>query len=105
MQYVFYDYIHISSGLTEGRDKQTRDDVLLLLLCDTLKRLANELDIFVYTASQLSGDYEDKEVKNETLLRGAKSLADKGGLCFDNFKSKSFRTRAWKSAGIKVGNI
>lgn len=103
VQYVFYDYIHISSGLTEGRDKQTRDDVLLLLLCDTLKRLANELDIFVYTASQLSGDYEDKEVKNETLLRGAKSLADKVDCASITLRVSPSEQELGKALALKLG--
>lgn len=77
VRYVLYDYCHISTGLTMGRDKQTRDDVILMYLVDTLKQLANELDIFIGTASQLSGDYYNDGAKNETMLRGARSLADK----------------------------
>lgn len=69
VEYVFYDYIHITTGLTEGRDKNTRDDVILMLLSDTLKGLANELNIHISTATQLSGDYEEKEVKNQNLIR------------------------------------
>ena len=80
VQYVFYDYIHITSGLTEGRDKNTRDDVILMLLSDTLKNLANELDIHISSATQLNGDYEEKEVKNQNLLRGSKAIADKADI-------------------------
>lgn len=72
VQYLFYDYIHITSGLTEGRDKNTRDDVILMLLSDTLKNLANELNIHVSSATQLSGDWEEKEVKNQNLIRGSR---------------------------------
>lgn len=72
VEYLFYDYIHITSGLTEGRDKNTRDDVILMLLSDTLKNLANELDIHISTATQLNGDYEEKEVKNQNLIRGSR---------------------------------
>lgn len=78
--YVFYDYLHISSGLVSGRDKQMRDDVILLLFANTLKELANELNIHISTATQLNGDYEDKEVKNQNLIRGSKSIADKADI-------------------------
>ena len=80
IQYVFYDYIHITSGLTEGRDKNTRDDVILMLVSDTLKNLANELNIHISTATQLNGDYEEKEVKNQNLIRGSKAIADKADI-------------------------
>ena len=52
---MFYDYIHISAGLVANRDKQMRDDVILMLLSTTLKDLANELDIHISTATQLNG--------------------------------------------------
>lgn len=80
VQYVFYDYIHISAGLVANRDKQMRDDVILMLLSTTLKDLANELDIHISTATQLNGEYEEKEVKNENLIRGSKAVADKADI-------------------------
>ena len=80
VKYVFYDYIHITTGLTEGRDKNTRDDVILMLLSDTLKNLANELDIHISSATQLNGEYEEKEVKNQNLIRGSKAIADKADI-------------------------
>ena len=55
-----------------------RDDVWLMLFVDKLKQLANELDIHISTATQVnSSSYEDREIKNEALIRGAKSIADK----------------------------
>ena len=72
VKYVFYDYIHISASLVANRDRQMRDDVILLLLTTTLKELANELDIHISTATQLNGEYEEKEVKNENLIRGSR---------------------------------
>ena len=77
VKFVFYDYIHISTGLTQGRDKQTRDDIILMLLSDTLKNLANELDIHISTATQLNGNIEEAEVRNESLIRGSRSIIDK----------------------------
>lgn len=72
VKYVFYDYIHIGAGLVQNRDKMMRDDVILLLLTNTLKELANELDIHISTATQLNGGYEEKEIKNENLIRGSR---------------------------------
>lgn len=44
---------------------------------DTLKNLAMKLDIFILTMTQLNGTYKDSQIKDETMLRGAKSLADR----------------------------
>lgn len=76
---VFYDYIFSSPGLLgEFRDIKIREDVALMLLSTALKDLAVELNIFVMSGTQLSGDYENwKGIRNQTLLRGAKSISDK----------------------------
>jgi replicative DNA helicase len=77
IEYVFYDYIHVS-GATYTNKKDMRDDVWLMLFVDKLKQLANELDIHISTATQVNASsYEDREIKNESLIRGAKSIADK----------------------------
>ena len=79
IKYVFFDYIFTSTTLlSEFRDIKVREDVALGLLGAALKDLAVELNVFVMSATQLSGDFEDsKRIKTQTLLRGAKSLADK----------------------------
>lgn len=76
---VFYDYIFSSPGLlSEFRDLKVREDVVLMMLSTTLKDLAAELDVFIMSATQVNGELEDKKgIKNQTCLRGAKSIADK----------------------------
>lgn len=76
---VFYDYIFSSpSLLSEFRDLKVREDVVLMMLSTTLKDLAAELDVFIMSATQVNGELEDKKgIKNQTCLRGAKSIADK----------------------------
>lgn len=76
---IFYDYIFSSpSLLNEFRDLKIREDVVLMMLSTTLKDLAAELDIFIMSATQVNGELEDKKgIKNQTCLRGAKSIADK----------------------------
>ena len=51
-----------------------------MLVADTLKNIANELNIHISTATQLSGDWEEKEVKNQNLIRGSKAIADKADI-------------------------
>jgi len=76
---IFYDYIFSSPGLLgEFRDLRLREDVILMMLSTTLKDLAAELNVFIMSATQVNGDIDDKKgIKNQTCLRGAKSIADK----------------------------
>ena len=56
---------------------KVREDQVLFLFSDKLKNIANQLDVFILTMSQLNGTYKDSPVKDETMLRGAKSLIDR----------------------------
>lgn len=76
---VFYDYIFSSpSLLNEFRDLRIREDVALNLLSTALKDLAVELKIFVMSSTQTNAKSdEDKTIKNESVIRGARSIIDK----------------------------
>lgn len=79
---VFYDYIFSSPNLLgEFRDLRIREDVALLMLSTALKDLAVEYDLYIESATQLSGDYDNFEgIRNHTLIRGSKSIVDKADL-------------------------
>ena len=48
------------------------------MLSTALKDLASELNIFMMSSTQLSGDFENKRgIRNQMFLRGAKAVADK----------------------------
>lgn len=77
---VFYDYIFSSpSLLNEFRDLRIREDVALMMLSTALKDLAVELDIFIMSSTQTNAksDEEQKGIKNESVIRGARSIIDK----------------------------
>lgn len=80
--YFVFDYIHMSAKLiteiaTMSRGTRLREDSCLFLFIDKLKNLCNSLGVFILTMTQLNGSYKDHPVKDETMLRGAKSLADR----------------------------
>lgn len=82
VRYVCHDYIHTSLKILSevgGKSgiKGMREDNVLFMLGVKLKDIANKYGVFVETATQLSGDFGDAEVLNQSYLRGAKSLADK----------------------------
>ena len=80
IQNVFYDYIFSNPALlNEFRDLRVREDVALGLFSSALKDLAVELNIFIMTATQLNANGEDatRSIKNESAIRGARSIVDK----------------------------
>ena len=42
-----------------------------------LKDICNKYGIFIMSATQLNGDYQDADTPDQNLLRGAKAIADK----------------------------
>lgn len=82
VKYVFHDYIHTSLKILEEITKRTggiklREDNILFMISIRLKDLCNELGIFIMSATQLNGDWQEAKEANQNLLRGAKSIADK----------------------------
>lgn len=79
IKYVFYDYIFSSPGLlTEYKNLNLREDVILTLLSTALKDLANELNVFIMSGTQLNGNWQDfKGLRNQNLIRGSKGIVDK----------------------------
>ena len=79
IQNVFYDYIFSSpSLLAEFRDLKVREDVALGMMSSALKELAVELDVFVMSSTQTNAKIEEgKGIKNEAVIRGARSIIDK----------------------------
>lgn len=78
IEYIFYDYIFTSVGLMdEFRSVNLREDVVLMMLSNTLKEIAADYNVFVMTGTQLNGTWEGKMVRNANMLRGSKAIADK----------------------------
>lgn len=79
IDFVFYDYIFIGpSLLNEFKGFALRNDEVLLMFATALKDLAVELDVGVFTSTQLNakGD-ENKDIRNEGALAGGRSTINK----------------------------
>lgn len=82
INYVYFDYLGETLKITSSMARQTkvqglRTDQILLMFSSQLKDLAKTLDIYIWTATQLSGNYKDDDTLDASYLRSAKSLADK----------------------------
>lgn len=82
VNYVFFDYLSenikmLAEGTRKTKVQGLRTDQILLQASTALKDCAKQLNIYIWTATQLSGDYKNVKEADSTSLRGAKSLADK----------------------------
>lgn len=82
VKYVFHDYIHTSLKILEEITKRAggiklREDNVLFMLSIRLKDICNQYGVFIMSATQLNGDYQDAKTPDQNLLRGAKAIADK----------------------------
>lgn len=81
---VFFDYIHLSfeimmdiSSKTKGMNM--REDMMLNIFASGLEELAREYNFHLRTSTQINGSERDAstEMLDQSMLRGAKSMADK----------------------------
>ena len=82
IRYFFFDYLHTTMKMLAEVGKEAggirlREDNILHMFSTNLKELCNELGIFMYTSTQVSGDWESRKTANQNILRGAKAIADK----------------------------
>ena len=47
------------------------------MLSTRLKDICNQYGVFIMSATQLNGDYQESKTPDQNLLRGAKAIADK----------------------------
>lgn len=79
IKYCFFDYIFASGALyKEFGGNNLRTDEALLLLSTALKDIAIELNISMFTATQLNAKGDDnKDIRNESALSGSRAIANK----------------------------
>ena len=80
--YIFHDYIHTSIKILEEISRRAgkvalREDNIFFMLSARLKDICVKYNVFMMSATQLNGDYQDAKTPDQNLLRGAKAIADK----------------------------
>ena len=77
--YVFYDYVFIGPALLgEFRGFSLRNDEVLLMFATALKDLAVELNVAMFTSTQVNASADDnKNIRNEASLAGGRSTINK----------------------------
>ena len=79
IQYVFFDYIFINPSLiNEFKGIQLRNDEILLMLTTALKDLAIELNVSVFTSTQVNAQVDNNRgIRNESSIAGSRSIINK----------------------------
>lgn len=82
VRYVYFDYLSSTEKLLAASAQAThmaglREDQILLTFSIRLKDLAKIDHIFIYTATQISGNWKEAKDPDQQMIRGAKSLSDK----------------------------
>lgn len=83
VNHVFFDYIHTTAELMaeyNGAIKghmAVREDQVLANLSTKLKELTRKYNISLDTCTQTTGDLKDESNRDQTVVRGAKSIVDK----------------------------
>lgn len=81
VQYFIFDYIHSSLRLMGEINNRSggglKEYQMLLVFATELKSLAQKLNIFILTASQLNAEAQTATYKDANLLQGSKALANK----------------------------
>lgn len=81
VKYVVMDYIMTSlkilSEITQrSGGVKIREDNVLFMLSRRLKDIANEYGVFVLSSTQLTSNWRECEIPDQSLLRGARAIAD-----------------------------
>ena len=82
VKFIFHDYIHTSLKILEEITRRSggvklREDNILFMLSTKMKDICNQCGVFIMSATQLNGTYQDADTPDQNLLRGAKAIADK----------------------------
>lgn len=85
VEYVFFDYIHSSveilSSFSRSSGINLREDQILLLMADKLKQICNKHGVFLISATQLNGEWQETQRKgfeiDSNVIRGSKAISDK----------------------------
>ena len=97
VKYVFFDYIHTTASMMNQFAKNNlREDSILMMMANQLKQVAKDYNIFIFSATQVNAGamMDDGEFKNETCIRGAKSIADK---CDMGYVMTRVSDKVWNS--------
>jgi len=82
IEYVFFDYIFICPSLLgEFKGISLRNDEILLMFSTALKELAVELNICMFTSTQVNANADSNQnIRNESSIAGSRAVINKADI-------------------------
>ena len=82
IEYVFFDYIFICPSLLgEFKGVNLRNDEILLMFSTALKELAVELNICMFTSTQVNANADSNQnIRNESSIAGSRAIINKADI-------------------------
>lgn len=107
IEYVFYDYIFISpSLLSEFKGVSLRNDEILLMFSTALKELAVELNICVFSSTQVNANADSNvNIRNESSIAGSRAIINKADIGMVMARPTKEEIDFFASAGETVPTI
>lgn len=107
IEYVFFDYIFICpSLLTEFKGVSLRNDEILLMFSTALKEIAVELNICMFTSTQVNANADSNAtIRNESSIAGSRAVINKADIGMVMARPTREELDFFASAGMEVPNI
>ena len=107
IEYVFYDYIFISpSLLSEFKGVSLRNDEILLMFSTALKELAVELNVCMFTSTQVNANADSSStIRNESSIAGSRAVINKADIGMVMARPAKEELDFLTASGLSVPNI
>lgn len=107
IEYVFYDYIFISpSLLSEFKGVSLRNDEILLMFSTALKELAVELNVCVFSSTQVNANADSNvNIRNESSIAGSRAIINKADIGMVMARPTKEEIDLFASAGEAIPTI
>ena len=107
IEYVFFDCIFICpSLLTEFKGVTLRNDEILLMFSTALKEIAVELNICVFTSTQVNANADSNQtIRNESSIAGSRAVINKADIGMVMARPTREELDFFASAGLEMPTI
>ena len=107
IEYVFYDYIFICPSIIgEFKGISLRNDEILLILSTALKELAVELNVCVFTSTQVNSNVDSNiNIRNESVIAGSRAIINKADIGMVMARPTKEEVDFFNSNNLSIPNI
>lgn len=107
IEYVFFDYVFICPSLLgEFKGVSLRNDEILLMFSTALKELAVELNVCMFTSTQVNANADSNQnIRNESVIAGSRAVINKADIGMVMARPTKEEIDLFASTGEAIPNI